>query len=796
MPTSRPTAVPTNYTAPVEEETHEELAEDGATAVTTAVVVTVATSTAAAVAGATGASAGGAAAGAGGAAAAGGASGGGAGAGTTSAGAAGELLSVIAQVQFVVLTASLSAPLTSGVRVLGNSLRWSLFQVNLPIIPRFGKRFVEAPAERRRLEAEDAETLEENEVEAEDGVGSYLAATGRSAEELFVQTIIGGLVFAMLYLAVLTLLNDWYARRHDGEELPGHLRPPAPEIALFFVYSTGALQTSFFILALPDPTAVWKTLAVVLALVILGIGAPIMLLVLNPVEENKLCSWRARQRIVHIVSPRTPMLQQSGGHGAFFESPRRPAPGGAPPDPELPDGTLSSVRRDVQASSSRMSDDGRVVFVLADPEVATWRDRWRRMWRDPQHTLGEWQGVDGAYASWLVASFPIAFDRLTHAVSFLLFEFTVDKILVLVLIVALRGQASKTQVALLLTLMVVRGLFIFFFLPFNSMFVNIRETVVNALRCVALAVPLVAMADPDLLSLNKASEIAILLHVLATLLSCALQLLATAAASVALWCEDGSGAHAKGNAARRLSSTAKVCAAEAMLEPFLTYKTAFQDARDAEPRPSVREAHDVALRAAFPEVVGTEGESLTEAAIGSFVAAIVCEKLPEKDPAFLALPRPELEEYAAYAVSVAVGRVFGRAVKYVERGGDIATLAGPAAAGGDDKPARLVYYHDPILQRLWRPFTMTEPLRSFKKRKEEPSPPAGAADEAAAHAPVVAVDATKPDADDAAPAAAPPDAGEVGWFGRLRRRLAGDPDVVEVSVEGFSESEDEVENLW
>ena len=57
---------------------------------------------------------------------------------------------------------------------------------------------------------------------------AYLAATGRSAEELFVQTIIGGLVFAMLYLAVLTLLNDWYARRHDGEELPGHLRPPAP----------------------------------------------------------------------------------------------------------------------------------------------------------------------------------------------------------------------------------------------------------------------------------------------------------------------------------------------------------------------------------------------------------------------------------------------------------------------------------------------------------------------------------------------------------------------------------------
>ena len=669
---------------------------------TTAVVVTVATSTAAAVAGATGASAGGAAAGAGGAAAAGGAGGGGAGAGTTSAGAAGELLSVIAQVQFVVLTASLSAPLTSGVRVLGNSLRWSLFQVNLPIIPRFGKRFVEAQAERRRLEAEDAETLEENEVEAEDGVGSYLAATGRSAEELFVQTIIGGLVFAMLYLAVLTLLNDWYARRHDGEELPGHLRPPAPEIALFFVYSTGALQTSFFILALPDPTAVWKTLAVVLALVILGIGAPIMLLVLNPVEENKLCSWRARQRIVHIVSPRTPMLQQSGGHGAFFESPRRPAPGGAPPDPELPDGTLSSVRRDVQASSSRMSDDGRVVFVLADPEVATWRDRWRRMWRDPQHTLGEWQGVDGAYASWLVASFPIAFDRLTHAVSFLLFEFTVDKILVLVLIVALRGQASKTQVALLLTLMVVRGLFIFFFLPFNSMFVNIRETVVNALRCVALAVPLVAMADPDLLSLNKASEIAILLHVLATLLSCALQLLATAAASVALWCEDGSGAHAKGNAARRLSSTAQVCAAEAMLEPFLTYKTAFQDARDAEPRPSVREAHDVAHRAAFPEVVGTEGESLTEAAIGSFVAAIVCEKLPEKDPAF---PRSRARSSRSTRRTPCPWPWAASSGARSSTSSAAATSPRSRGQGGRRRrqPARLVYYHDPILQRLGGP---------------------------------------------------------------------------------------------
>ena len=50
-----------------------------------------------------------------------------------------------------------------------------------------------------------------------------------------------------------------------------------------------------------------------------------------------------------------------------------------------------------------------------------------------------------AYASWLVASFPIAFDRLTHAVSFLLFEFTVDKILVLVLIVALRVRRPRRR---------------------------------------------------------------------------------------------------------------------------------------------------------------------------------------------------------------------------------------------------------------------------------------------------------------------------------------------------------------
>ena len=326
VPTSRPRPSRPIIRHPSREETHEELAEDGAAAVTTAVVVTVATSTAAAVAGATGASAGGAAAGAGGAAAAGGASGGGAGAGDVRGrrGRAPERHRpgpVRRPDRLAVGAAHVGRPrprqFAALVAVPGEPADH----------PKVRKRFVEAPAERRRLEAEDAETLEENEVEAEDGVGSYLAATGRSAEELFVQTIIGGLVFAMLYLAVLTLLNDWYARRHDGEELPGHLRPPAPEIALFFVYSTGALQTSFFILALPDPTAVWKTLAVVLALVILGIGAPIMLLVLNPVEENKLCSWRARQRIVHIVSPRTPMLQQSGGHGAFFESPRRPAPG-------------------------------------------------------------------------------------------------------------------------------------------------------------------------------------------------------------------------------------------------------------------------------------------------------------------------------------------------------------------------------------------------------------------------------------------------------------------------------------
>ena len=465
-----------------------------------------------------------------------------------------------------------------------------------------------------------------------------------------------------------------------------------------------------------------------------------MLLVLNPVEENKLCSWRARQRIVHIVSPRTPMLQQSGGHGAFFESPRRPAPGGAPPDP--------SARWDALVRAAR-----RAGVVVADERRRTRGLRARRpgggdvagpvaadVARPAAHARGVGFGVDGAYASWLVASFPIAFDRLTHARVAWLF-------------VVHRGQDSgaradrgakrqptPTPPALLLTLMVVRGLFMLFFCPsIPCSWTSARpwSTRSDASRSPRTprrdGGPGLAVVEQGLGDRHPAAR-------LTTLLS------SRAAAAV----DDGgqrgavvrgrsSGAHAKGGAhgaceaPRRpgpRSALAGACrvtvvAIHASISTKRRSRTRGTRSRD---RPYEKRGRRRPPR----RVPGGRRHGGRESHRGGhreLVAAIVCEKLPEKDPPRSSRSRARSSRYAAYAVSEPVGRVFGRAVRRRAAAARIATLAGPGAAGGDDKPARLVYYHDPILQQLWRPFTtMTETRRSFKKssfkkRKEEPSPP-------------------------------------------------------------------------
>ena len=104
-----------------EEEEFIELGESAATAVTVTTSVAVAASVAASVGGAVG------------------------GSGASSAGAgfldgSGDILCVIAQVQFCVLSATLSLPLREGVYTMGAGLSWLNFQVNLPGMPRVGKR--------------------------------------------------------------------------------------------------------------------------------------------------------------------------------------------------------------------------------------------------------------------------------------------------------------------------------------------------------------------------------------------------------------------------------------------------------------------------------------------------------------------------------------------------------------------------------------------------------------------------------------------------------------------------------
>ena len=186
------------------------------------------------------------------------------------------------------------------------------------------------------------------------------------------------------------------------------------------------------------------------------------------------------------------------------------------------------------------------------------------------------------------------------------------------------------------------------------------------------------------------------------------------------------------------------------------------------------------------------GESLTEAAIASSPPSCA-RNCPRRTPAFLALPRPELEEYAAYAVSVAVGRVFGRGGQVRRarrrhrhargaRGGRRRRQAGaPRVLPRPDPAAALAALHD---DRDEAPFKKTETEGGRRHPPGRPTrrPPTRRSSRWTRRSPTPTTPhqrrlrRRRP----------------VGWFGRLRRRLAGDPDVVEVSVEGFSESEDEV----
>ena len=113
-----------------EEEEFIELDESVATAVTVAASVAVAVSVGASVGGAVG-------------------GGGASSAGSGALDGSGDLLSVIAQVQFCVLSATLSLPLREGVYAMGAGLSWLNFQIKIPGMPKIGKSATTSAPRRR-----------------------------------------------------------------------------------------------------------------------------------------------------------------------------------------------------------------------------------------------------------------------------------------------------------------------------------------------------------------------------------------------------------------------------------------------------------------------------------------------------------------------------------------------------------------------------------------------------------------------------------------------------------------------
>ena len=99
-------------------------------------------------------------------------------------------------------------------------------------------------------------------------------------------------------------------------------------------------------------------------------------------------------------------------------------------------------------------------------------------------------GAAPRYAEWLVETFPMVFDRLTNAISFLVFDLLVSKLLLVVLLVALTGTSGKTQAIALACAAVVNVFVLAVYLPFNSMLSNIRELLAGASHVVVICVPL------------------------------------------------------------------------------------------------------------------------------------------------------------------------------------------------------------------------------------------------------------------------------------------------------------------
>jgi hypothetical protein len=692
-----------------------DLGEDSAIAITVVTTVAIAASTAAGVAGAVGGGAGGAAAGgAGGGAAASGSS-------SSTLDSAGDLLSVIAQVQFVVLASSLSIPVKEGFRDLGKSLRWMNFQVDLgwvPGMPRFGTRYDDPDSD-----DEDRRRLKE---EAKKGIQAYLATTGNSAEEILVQTMVCGFLFMVFLVSAHLALNSYLVARqrrrgHDDYELPGMLHFPVPELAAFWIYFTGALQAGLNVLLSDDATYPWRIVASVLVASVLAVMVFICLLVMNPVARNRLVPWRARHKVHKRLANRN-AVAKGGGAPQRAES----------YDPLfIPDGKADR-------------DDGAVVFVLEDRGTLTFKDRWSKAYRDPQHQLGGWQAVDGgSYAAWLIETFPMVFDRLTNAVSFFVFDVVIDKIFFMLLLVLLSGTDGTIQLAAALAFAVIKVAILFVYLPFNSMLSNMRELMTATGRVIVFLVPLYAclpgLADalglPEL-GWEKASKIMLLTNLAATMGSLALQLLSTLSIAVAAaWALCAAPADHASNAAEKgvelaakvpvagvpaavagkLAFAAAQGVAESLTEPFLTYQTAFRDMRD-ELRAQgaavvVKHCHRHGLGEAFPEV----HDIALDVAMGMIADAItakVCDQLPKQDPAFVVLPRAAIEETVGFLAGEAVGACFGAALEKLEgNGGDVDELEAPkgpemeedGGEGSFEDDEKHIVVHDPIVRLFRKP---------------------------------------------------------------------------------------------
>lgn len=379
----------------------------------------------------------------------------------------GDLLAVIAQIQFVALLGSLSLPVRKGFRSLSAGVSWAILEASFNWLPRFGDH----PKFRS----------------ASKGCEAFLAVLGMSAEELLVYDVLYGL----LGIVLITCACRAYLR--FGRVLPRALRFPALQVAAFWVCSVGFLHSSLIALRFRSVAASFKVVAAAVAILTIGITICVLGLIIDPLLDNKFVPAKVQEFVFSLMRPAKYSVAPGAEERRFKKPPFK-----------LP---------------------SRIGFVLSRTDADTTRvpSRWPKTFS--QRHLGSWQssGDDGGYHAWLVASMgPLVFDRMAQAVSYFCVDAVANRVFtVIVLVTVTHGTA---QLVVLGASAALRALAVGLYLPFNSNLGNIRELALATSHVVIFATPLVLKCHNSPTPWLLASKIMMVVAVASTQFALLIQL--------------------------------------------------------------------------------------------------------------------------------------------------------------------------------------------------------------------------------------------------------------------------------